>query len=127
MRPPAACRRRRRRHGRAGRPRPRGRAAAAGSGVTFRDIDKDEEVAAESVQIVGGQTLYKRGQQWFAANAKDVDLKKDAAKIKTVERFSDEYFKLVAANTASENAVLARQQAGEELVIKLRGQIYLIR
>ena len=96
-------------------------------GVRYRNIDKDEEVSTQSVQIVAGQTLYKRGQQWIAANVKDVDLKKDADKIKTVERFSEEYFKLVAANTASENAVLARQQPGEELVIKVRGQIYLFR
>jgi Ca-activated chloride channel homolog len=99
----------------------------ATSGVHFRDIDSDKEVGAQNVQIVAGQTLYRRGQQWFAANAKDVDVKKDADKIKTVTRFSENYFKLVAANTASENAVLSRQQAGEELVIKLRGQIYLIR
>jgi Ca-activated chloride channel family protein len=99
----------------------------AGPVVRIRDIESDREVAVDSVQIVGKETLYKRGQQWFAANARDVDLKRDAAKVKTVERFTDEYFKLVAANTASENAVLARQQPGEELVIKLRDQIYLIR
>ncbi len=101
--------------------------AAAAPGVRYRNIDKDEEVSTQSVQIVAGQTLYKRGQQWIAANVKDVDLKKDADKIQTVERFSEEYFKLAAANTASENAVLARQQPGEELVIKIRGQIYLFR
>lgn len=108
----------------AGRPQA---AAASAPGVRYRDIDKDEEVSTQSVQIVAGQTLYKRGQQWVAANAKDVDLKNEADKIKTVERFSEDYFKLVAANTASENAVLARQQPGEELVIKIRGQIYLFR
>lgn len=101
--------------------------ANAGSAVRYRDVESDREVAVQTVQIVGNETLYKRGSQWFAASAKDVDLKRDAAKVKTVERFSDEYFKLVAANTAAENAVLARQQAGEELVIKLRGQVYLIR
>ena len=79
------------------------------------------------MQIVGKETLYKHGKQWFAASAKDIDLQRDAAKIKIVERFSDDYFKLTAANTSSENAVLARQQAGEELVIRLRGQVYLIR
>ena len=95
--------------------------------VRYRDVESDREVAVETVQIVGNETLYKRGSQWFAASAKDVDLKRDADKVQTLERFGDEYFKLVAANTPAENAVLARQQAGEELVIKLRGQIYLIR
>jgi Ca-activated chloride channel family protein len=104
-----------------------GPAPVTGPALRLRDIESDEETVVTSVQIVGKETLYKRGKQWFAANAKDVDLKRDAAKIKIVERFSDEYFKLTAANTASENAVLARQQAGEELIIRLRGQVYLIR
>ena len=107
-----------------GRPSTSGPAAPA---IRLRDIESDEEIVVNSVQIVGNETLYKRGKQWFAANAKDVDLERDAAKVKTVERFSDEYFKLTAANTASENAVLARQQVGEELIIRLRGQVYLIR
>jgi Ca-activated chloride channel homolog len=101
--------------------------ARARSGVTFRDIETDREVEVESVQIVGNETLYKRGKQWIAANAQDVDLERDRQKIQTIDRFSDEYFRLVAANTASENAVLARQQPGEELVIRLRKQVYLIR
>jgi len=104
-----------------------GAAAPAGPGVTFRDIESDEEVAVETVQIVGKETLYKRGKQWVAANAQDVDLERDRSKIKEIEKFSDEYFRLVADNTASENAVLARQQPGEELLIRLRGQVYLIR
>ena len=101
--------------------------AGSGPGVTFRDIETDREVEVQSVQIVGNETLYKRGKQWVAANAQDVDLQRDQDKIKTVERFSDEYFRLTAANTPSENAVLARQQAGEELLIRLRNQVYLIR
>ena len=75
---------------------------------------------------VGNQTLYKRGKLWIAANAKDVDPSEDD-KITTVERFSDAYFKLTAANTESENAVLAMQKSGEELIIKLREQVYRIK
>jgi len=99
------------------------------SGLTnvFKSTVDELEVVGGTLLIVGNQTLYKRGNQWFAANAKDVDLKRDADKIKIVQRFSDEYFKLIEANTANENAVLARQQNGEELIIRLRGQIYLIR
>ncbi len=115
--------------GLAGRPAAAASAPAGmgGPAVRYRDVESDHEVTVQSVQIVGNETLYKRGNQWFAASAKDVDLERDAAKVKTVERFSDEYFKLVAANTAAENTVLSRQQAGEELVIKLRGQLYRIR
>jgi len=98
-----------------------------GPAVRLLDIESDEEIAVDSVQIVGKETLYKRGKRWFAANAQGVDLAKDRDKIKTIERFTAEYFKLVAANTPSENAVLARQKAGEELIIKLREQVYLIR
>ncbi len=101
--------------------------AGGGSAVRYRDIESDREVAVDTVQIVGNQTLYRRGQQWFAANAREVDLARDADHIETVERFSDAYFKLVAANTPGENAVLAAQRAGDELIIRLRGQIYRIR
>lgn len=92
----------------------------------YRDIDKDEVVAADGVQNVGNQTLYKRGKLWIAANAQSIDPEKDQAKIKKVKRFSDDYFALVKANTQDENAVLATQQEGEQLLITLRGQAYQI-
>ena len=63
----------------------------------------------------------------IAANAATVDLEKDKDKIKVIERFSDEYFALVKENTADENAVLSRQQAGEELLVKFRGQAYRVK
>jgi Ca-activated chloride channel homolog len=103
-----------------------GRVPSSGA-VTYRDIDTDREVEVQSVRIVGRETLYKRGNQWIAANAQDIDLQRDQDQVQTIERFSDEYFQLVAANTPSENAVLAQQQPGEELVIRLRGQTYWIR
>lgn len=112
--------------------RPAGEAGKDGSlkgysGAKFRDIDSDKEVAAgDSVQNVGNETLYKRGKVLYAANAQDVDPEKDDAKITKVKRFSDEYFALVRDNTSNENAVLARQQEGEELIVKLRGQVYRI-
>ena len=95
-------------------------------GVTYRDIDTDRTVVVDSVQQIGGETLYKRGNIWVAENAKDVDLEKDAKKIKTIKRFSDDYFALVAENNAQQNAVLAQQAPNEELLIRLRGQIYRI-
>ena len=97
-------------------------------GNVFQDAYEAGEVETVSnVRQVANQALYKRGNVWQAANARHIDLKKDADKIQTIERFSDEYFKLSAANTVEENQIFASQQTGEELVISLRGQVYRIK
>ena len=100
-----------------------------GRGATyfFRDIDSDREVAADGILSVANETLYKRGKTWVANNAKDLDPEKDTAKIQEIKRFSDEYFALVRANTQDENAVLAAQQEGEELLVRFRGQAFLVK
>ena len=79
------------------------------------------------MQNAGKETLYRRGKQWIANNAKDLDPEKDQAKIKEIQRFSDDYFALVKANTPDENAILAVQQPGEELLVRFRGQAYLVK
>jgi len=102
--------------------------ADAARGLRLRDIDGDKDLAAgDAVQTYGNQTLYKRGKTLIAANAREVDPEKDTDKIKDVDRFSEDYFKLVSANSADENLVLANQSENEELIIKLRGQVYRIR
>lgn len=105
---------------------PQTAAANALGGLKYRDVESDREVVTNTVQNVGNIALYKRGNLWIATSAKDVDPEKDKDRIQVVKRFSPEYFDLVAANTKTENAVLARQQKGEELLIKLRGQVYRI-
>ncbi len=80
-----------------------------------------------NVQNVGNQTLYRRGKVWLAPGTEKLDLKKDADKIKEIERFSKKYFELVRRNTIEQNQVFASQRASEELVINLRGQAYRIR
>jgi uncharacterized protein YegL len=81
-----------------------------------------------NVRQAGNQAIYRRkGNVWVAANATTVDVENLPASVQTVERFSEEYFRLVRANTVAENQVLASQQPGEELVITLRGQVYRIR
>lgn len=105
----------------------RGGAFGAGGVNTYRDIKTDKEVVVDSVLQVGNEAVYRRGKLMIASNAKDVDIDRDAGKIKTIDRFSDDYFKLVEDNTAAENALLARQQPGEELLVKLRGQAYRIK
>jgi Ca-activated chloride channel family protein len=103
-----------------------GSAPTRGSNV-YREIDSDKTIVADSVQNAGKETLYRRGRTWVANNAKDIDPEKDASKVKEVKRFSDDYFALVRANTADENAVLATQQEGEELLVRFRGQAYLVK
>lgn len=115
---------------------PGGLSASAGAGAygpalrgsnTYRDIDNDKMIVADGIQNVGRETLYRRGRQWIANNAKDLDPEQDKAKIQEIKRFSDEYFALVRANTADENAILAAQQPGEELLCRFRGQAFLVK
>ncbi len=89
------------------------------------EADKIEYVT--TVRQVGQQALYRRGNLWVAANATKVDPKRDTDKIREIERFSEEYFKLVRANSIEENQILASQRTGEELLITLRGQVYRIK
>ena len=103
-----------------------GGASAARAANVFRDIDSDRAIVATGVQNAGKETLFKRGNLWIANSAKGIDPEKDTGQIKRVKRFSDEYFTLVRDNTPDENAVLAAQQEGEELLCVFRGQAYWI-
>jgi len=111
------------------------RAPAAGvAGRPVRMVGNIGEAAYEegkvetvaNVRQIGNQALYRRGQMWVAANAAKVDLEEDKSDIKTIERYSDAYFALVSANTVEENQILASQASGEQLLVTLRGQAYLI-
>jgi Ca-activated chloride channel family protein len=93
----------------------------------YRNIETDEDELAEGVVNIGSQTLYKRGTMWIAANARDVDLEKDKKKLIEIERYTDEYFKLVDDNNAAENLVLSSQADDEQLLIRLRNKVYLIK
>ncbi len=93
---------------------------------SYRDAATDKEVLVKGICVAGNETLYKRGKCWIAQSAQKIDPVKDADKIKRVKRFSDDYFALVRDNTADENAVMAAQQEGEELLVVLRGQAYCI-
>lgn len=102
-------------------------AALTPNSITYFDATKNRHVTTDAVQTVGQTTLFRRGKTWVAEDARDADLDNGANKIQTIARFSDDYFKLVAANSPDENAVLARQNAGEEFILKLRGQYYRIK
>ncbi len=89
--------------------------------------EKDEKEKVSGVRNIGNQAVYQRGRVWIASNASDVDPEKDKEKIEDVERYSEKYFELVKANTTEENQILASQQEGEELIIRLRSQVYRIK
>jgi Ca-activated chloride channel family protein len=83
--------------------------------------------AVENVRQVGNNyVLYRRGQIWMMPNTAGLDLEKDTDKVVQIKRFSDEYFNLVRANTSDQNAVMASQKSGEQLLVNFRGQAYNI-
>ena len=103
-----------------------------GGVVIYGNLDKRayEQEKLEYVaglRNVGNYSLYRRGRMWATAELSALDVKKDAKKIKVVKQFSEEYFELIRRNTVAENQVMASQQAGEELMVKLRKQVYLVK
>lgn len=115
--------------------------APAGSGLgggVYRDIESDKEVRLRGIKQLNNETVYARTLPQAEAGKKakqilvtpetaQLDIEKDKAQIKTIERFSDDYFALIRANTAAENQLLALQEEGDELLVKLRGQAYLVK
>jgi Ca-activated chloride channel family protein len=110
-------------------------------GAVYRDIETDREVLAINVRQAGNKALYARKKVQAIAGAPadatkqiivtpetaELDLDKDMDKIEIVERFSKKYFELVKANSVAENHIFAQQQSNEELLVRLRGQNYLVR
>jgi Ca-activated chloride channel family protein len=87
----------------------------------------DSGGAVENIRQVGkNYVLYRRGQIWMMPNTAGLDLEKDKDKVVQIKRFSDEYFNLVRANTSDQNAVMASQKSGEQLLVKFRDQAYNI-
>ncbi|MHC4986696.1 MAG: VWA domain-containing protein, partial [Planctomycetota bacterium] len=113
-------------------PTPSADSGDADGGVAMvGNADQDSYEAGEvervrNVRRAGNQGIYRRGDIWVAANAAHVDLEADTDEIEVVQRMTEAYFELVRANTQAENQVFATQQAGEKLLIALRGQVYLI-
>jgi len=109
--------------------------AGAFGGVTLLEIDSDKEQLARGVRYSGNKAYYVRQNVESAPGKKlvvtsetaELDPEKHKGQITVVERYSDAYFDLVRANNASENQILALQQADEELLIQLRGKNYLVK
>lgn len=111
-------------------------APTAVNAVVIRDAETDKYVAVNNVRQIGNITIYKRGDYLCTTETADLltgdkklvlDLKKLKDKVIVIDRFSKEYFAISQNNTAEENRVLSSQAEAEQLLIKLRGTIYLIR
>ncbi|MFP4104647.1 MAG: VIT domain-containing protein [Phycisphaerae bacterium] len=91
------------------------------------DYEEGKQRQTDLVLNIGNQTLYRRGKTWITLDTADLDEEKDAEKIEDLNRFSSKYFELVGKNTVEENQLLANQGDDEQLLVKLRGQVYRIR
>jgi len=108
-----------------------GTAAQAPANIGYANKDAYENGkaggAVENIRQVGNNyVLYRRGQIWMMPNTAGLDLEKDKDKVVQIKRFSDEYFSLARANTSDQNAVMASQKSGEQLLVNFRGQAYNI-
>ena len=100
-----------------------GGVAGEPASVALQEAAPVEEV----VRNTSTQTIYKRGKLLVTPETAGLDLKKDKEQIVTIERYSADYFELIAANTQSENELFSQQDADEELLVQLRGKNYLIK
>ena len=98
-----------------------------GRGVYYRDIDTDEQVLATGVLQVDNFSLYCRGNVWCTPTTASINLETDLDKVTIVERFSKEYFELVADNSVTENKILCGQREGDELLVDFRGTTYWVK
>ncbi len=91
------------------------------------DDGRSDKKLDEVIRRAGKETAYLRGKTLIASNAADVDLEKQKDAIIDIVRYSQEYFDLVNGNSKDENQLLALQRADEELIVRLRGNVYRIK
>jgi Ca-activated chloride channel family protein len=95
--------------------------------TTMDAYEKEKVEYVAGLRNVGNLALYRRGRVWMTTEAAKLDPKKDADKITTIKRYSKAYFELARRNTVAENQVMASQRANEELMLKLRKRMYLVK
>lgn len=103
------------------------RVARYSGAATADEYTEGRQRQVQGVASVRNQAVYQQGNQWRTGDTLHVDLDKSKENVQTVKRFSDEYFALTKVNTEEENALLSLQQDNEEMLIRLRGQLYLIK
>ena len=67
--------------------------------------------------MVGDQVLYRRGNTWYSYDVAQAAAQ-PGANVKVIERFSDEYFRLVQETTHDNQRILAAQRDQEEVIIQ---------
>ena len=102
----------------------KGAAQIGQSRVANYEANQTERIL--SVQNIGNRALFRRGRQWIDSTVADKDIARLNSDAKSIVQFSEEYFRLAAANSAAENQILSVQQPGEELIVSMRGQLYRI-
>jgi Ca-activated chloride channel family protein len=88
-----------------------------GRGVVYYDALQDRQIVAKSMINVGRKTFNRRGDRWVDATLSE-EKEKSA---KQIERFSDEYFALVAKHGKHVAPYLAIDEPG---VVELDGEVY---
>ncbi|MBL9163204.1 MAG: VWA domain-containing protein [Planctomycetaceae bacterium] len=88
-----------------------------GRGVVYYDALQDRQVVANTMINVGRKTFNRRGDRWVDSTLSE-DQEKSA---KQIDRFSDEYFELVAKHGKHVAPYLA---IDEPVVVELDGQVY---
>ncbi len=86
-------------------------------GMGGRMMGRPEAAQAANVRQVGGKTFYRKAERWVDSEVKP----EDDAKAKTVEQFSDEFFKIARAQSAEMNQYMAFD---EPVTVNLGGQVY---
>ena len=100
---------------------------AKGQSAQWRDVENDKLVSTKNVRRVANQSLYCRGKVWVTPKTEKLDLAKDAEKIKSISRYSPEYFALMKRNNKQQNALLANQGDDEQLLVHWHGENWLIK
>ncbi len=72
-----------------------------------------------SVRQVGNKTFFRKDNRWVDSEVKP----EDEAKARTVEQFSDEFFKLARSQSAEQNQYLSFDEA---VTVNLGGQVYRV-
>jgi Ca-activated chloride channel family protein len=103
--------------GRMGREASEALAARGGAGVTYYDAAADEERVAENLISVGRKTFLRRGDRWVDSTVTE----EEEQKAQSIERFSPEYFELVARHGKHVAAYLAIE---DPVTVKLDGRVY---
>jgi hypothetical protein len=94
-------------------------APAAGS-VKLQVLSEDREVEVDTVRQIGGKTFFLRNSRWVDSTMTD----EQENQIRTIKRYSPEYFRLASKYGQSAAKYLAMDG---DITVVLGGQAYALR